>query len=302
MIYELKEKLSKFKSEEQLLKTFRIAVENEMNLLQIQLKTIEADIRSENISKSAEEIHAELEKHRFECDRGDFDEILPYLNLLNLSMEEIPKYYKKLYFEGEYEETIIVYDFYDFIKMFNKIDDYMYFVSMIFLSQTSDNSELLCAVATRVKAILRQLNIRIPNYKKSVFIAMSFNPELKSVRDTICKVIENNGFKPVVIDSKEHNNQIVPEIFYEIDKAEFVVADLSEHKAGVYYEAGYAKGVKKPVIFSCRQVDFDKRHFDVAQANTIVWQSESELERRLNARIEAMYLVEETEIEEEVPW
>ena len=88
------------------------------------------------------------------------------------------------------------------------------------------------------------------------------------VRDSIKRAIEDAGYLPVIIDEKEHNNQIVPEIFYEIKNSKFIVADLCGHRNGVYYEAGYAKGLGKEVILTCRQSDFDKKHFDVAQQST----------------------------------
>ena len=84
---------------------------------------------------------------------------------------------------------------------------------------------------------------------------------------------------------KEHNNQIVPEIFKEIDDSEFVIADLTGHRGGVYYEAGYAMAKEKTVILSCR--DGENTHFDVAQINTIYWQNEDDLFERLIRRIKA---------------
>lgn len=120
---------------------------------------------------------------------------------------------------------------------------------------------------------------------------MSFDEDLKVVREYISKVIKDEGLTPLLIDSKEHNNQIVPEIFSEIDKAKFVIADLTHHKTGVYYEAGYAKGKGKEVIFTCSRADFENRHFDVAQTNTIVWETPVELSERLAKRIEAMTLL-----------
>jgi len=119
------------------------------------------------------------------------------------------------------------------------------------------------------------------------FIAMSFSSEMNETRDTIKKVIVDCGYMPRIIDEKEHNNQIVPEIFYEIKRSKFLVADLTGHRNGVYYEAGYAQGLGKEVILTCHKDDFKHRHFDVAQIATIVWEDKDDLKKRLKKRIEA---------------
>ena len=119
------------------------------------------------------------------------------------------------------------------------------------------------------------------------FIAMCFNSVMKEARTSIVNAITDCGYIPVIIDIKEHNNQIVPEIFYEIKRSKFIVADLSKHRNGVYYEAGFAEALEKQVILTCKKDDFEQRHFDVAQKNTIVWENESDLYTRLLNRIES---------------
>lgn len=293
-MFQLKEKLLHYSENKELLQMFYNGVENELEILNIHLKSIEADILAGLYIQDDNTVEEELEEHKFESDRSTFDEILPLINGLNINIDKIPSYPYKIYSEDEeYETTEYFYDYQDVLQLFKELDHFTYFVTMIYIAQNMENYEVWSGIAKRVKQVLRQLNIKIPNYGKRVFVAMSFNEELKELRKQLCIVIEANGFKPVIIDSKEHNNQIVPEIFYEIERAEFVIADLTHHKAGVYYEAGYAKGVGKQVIFTCRKDEFEKRHFDVAQTNTIVWESEYELNRKLSSRIEAMYLLEE---------
>lgn len=124
--------------------------------------------------------------------------------------------------------------------------------------------------------------------------------KITSAREVIMRVIEDKGYKAMVIDEKEHNEQIVPQIFEEIHKAEFIIADLTGHRNGVYYEAGFAKGLGKEVIFTCSADDFEKSHFDVKQINTIKWKDIWELEGKLSKRLEAM-MTNELE-EQHVPW
>lgn len=125
--------------------------------------------------------------------------------------------------------------------------------------------------------------------KKQCFVAMWFDPCMQQAREMIIKAIQDSGYSPMIIDIKEHNNQIVPEIFYEIKQSRFVIADLTGQRNGVYYEAGYAEALGKPVILMCRaETDtHEKPHFDVAQKNTIFWIDENDAYNRLIKRIRA---------------
>lgn len=119
----------------------------------------------------------------------------------------------------------------------------------------------------------------------TVFVAMWFDNTMLGAREAIKRAVEECGYQLRIIDEKEHNNQIVPEIFYEIKQSRFVIADLTGHRSGVYYEAGFAEGIGKQVILTCRITDFQDRHFDVAQKSTIQWKDEAELQERLTKRI-----------------
>ena len=123
------------------------------------------------------------------------------------------------------------------------------------------------------------------------FIAMSFREETRSIREAFRQAITEAGYAVRIIDEKEHNNQIVPEIFYEIQRSKFVVVDVTVPNYGAYYEAGYAQALGKQVIICCREAEFhekDKRpHFDIAQKSMIVWEKEEDLVAKLKRRIEA---------------
>lgn len=67
--------------------------------------------------------------------------------------------------------------------------------------------------------------------------------------------------------------------------APFVVADFTGNRGGVYFEAGFARGLNIPVIHTCRKSRFDAAHFDIQQINTIVWEQPEELDEMLLHRI-----------------
>ena len=119
----------------------------------------------------------------------------------------------------------------------------------------------------------------------NALIAMKFGDETKAVREAIRKGVIAAGYNPIIYDEVENNDYIMPELLKSIRDSKFVVADLSDHNNGAYFEEGYAMGIGKPVIQLCRKgVEL---HFDAAQKNTIVWETESELSDRLTNRIKA---------------
>ena len=112
------------------------------------------------------------------------------------------------------------------------------------------------------------------NNSRQAFIAMQFGNDTDSVYKIIKESIIESGFEPLRIDEKEHNNQIVPEILYEINRSKFVVFDLTTPNYGAYYEAGYALGRGKEVIACCSKETFKndntRPHFDLAQKSIVM--------------------------------
>jgi nucleoside 2-deoxyribosyltransferase len=123
------------------------------------------------------------------------------------------------------------------------------------------------------------------DYSKQVFVAMWFNDSMIAVYQAIKKAVSECGFSLVRIDKKEHNNEISGEILHEIKNSHFIVADVTGQRNGVYFEAGFAMGNKKQVIWSCREEDMENVHFDTRQYNHIVWKNEQDLYEKLKDRI-----------------
>lgn len=223
--------------------------------------------------------------------------VVNFFNEIGYSIEsiEVKKEYDEMFRFNFYH--YLIEDFWNFIQ---GLDDENFYGAMVYLSQTSTTNKTLLKLKQAVKDELLRNRIFVRELRKSVFIAMSFAKEMTSAREIIMREIEDKGYKAVVIDEKEHNEQIVPQIFEEINKAEFIIADLTLHRNGVYYEAGFAKGLGKEVIFTCKKDDFENSHFDVKQINTIIWEDEWDLESKLSKRIESM-MTNELE-EQHVPW
>jgi hypothetical protein len=73
--------------------------------------------------------------------------------------------------------------------------------------------------------------------------------------------------------------------------ARFVIADLTHGSHGAYWEAGFAEGLGRPVIYTCRKAEWEERktHFDTDHLVTVPWSSENfgEAGRKLTATIRA---------------
>ncbi len=159
-----------------------------------------------------------------------------------------------------------------------------------------ENQSLLGNVfLLKLKALTKVSQFRKrKSISKKCFIAMWFDSEVENARKAIINAVEDTGHIPIIIDMKEHNNQIVPEILYEIRQSKFVIADFTGHRGGVYFEAGYAQGYGKEVIATCKKNHFEETHFDLKQKNTIVWEDEEELKDDLIKRIRATVGIEES--------
>jgi nucleoside 2-deoxyribosyltransferase len=132
-----------------------------------------------------------------------------------------------------------------------------------------------------------KLQKNLTNSKKC-FIAMSFSDEMKTVQEKTEEGIRRAGYIPHVMNKSEHNNQIVPEILFQIKQSKFVVAEFSTNNNGAYYEAGYAAGLEKEVIHICNDDKFkEKGHFDIKQKSTVLWKIVDDIPDALFKRIEA---------------
>ena len=118
--------------------------------------------------------------------------------------------------------------------------------------------------------------------RMQAFVAMSFSEDLKSIWEgPIYRAIKKAGYKPYRVDAEPHSDRIDVKIISEIKNSRFVVADVTEQKRGVYFEAGYAQGLGLPVIWCVRKDDLDNVHFDTRQYNHIVWETMDDLENQL---------------------
>jgi len=118
------------------------------------------------------------------------------------------------------------------------------------------------------------------------FVAMSFSKALdEAYTNGIKQAIKDAGYEPLRVDKEPHIDRIDAKIISDIKDSYFMVADVTEQKQGVYFEAGFAIGLNRPVIWCVRKDELDKVHFDTRQYNHVVWETPADLHEQLYNRI-----------------
>jgi nucleoside 2-deoxyribosyltransferase len=121
-----------------------------------------------------------------------------------------------------------------------------------------------------------------PATKNQAFVAMSFSTELNKIwTNGIKPAVERAGYKAYRMDKEPHNERIDAKIIAEIQDSKFLIADVTGQKQGVYYEAGFAQGLKLPVLWCVKKDELGKVHFDTRQFSHIEWENAEDLKENL---------------------
>lgn len=106
---------------------------------------------------------------------------------------------------------------------------------------------------------------------RRAFMAMPFGKaDLEPTwLDTLRAAVKATGFTLHRVDDNPKPGSIDDQIRLQIKQARFLIVELTHANNGAYWEAGYAEGLGKPVIYSCHKDH--KPHFDVDHSLRIVW-------------------------------
>lgn len=111
------------------------------------------------------------------------------------------------------------------------------------------------------------------------FVAMQFGDlELDSFVDQVVKpATKEMGYDLVDMRDVARAGVIDNIMRTQIRDSAFVIADLTHDNSGAYWEAGYAEGLGKPVIYICESAKFDEKstHFDTNHCTTVPWSSDN---------------------------
>jgi hypothetical protein len=111
------------------------------------------------------------------------------------------------------------------------------------------------------------------------FMAMNYGDvQLDRVyRECFQKAVAKTGFSLRRLDENLQAGLIDDKMRVDIRRAKFLIADLTYGNNGAYWEAGFAEGLGKPVIYTCEKSVFNdpskKPHFDTNHHLTVVWEA-----------------------------
>ena len=124
---------------------------------------------------------------------------------------------------------------------------------------------------------------------KKIFVAFNFDDDLKPIfNNQVKEAIEETGFTYKIVNQETTppNQKITDEIVAQIKSSRMIIADFTNSSTNVYFEAGFAMGMKIPVIWTCKKGH--KFSFDTGQFPHITWKDADDLKQQLINRIEAI--------------
>jgi predicted RNA-binding Zn-ribbon protein involved in translation (DUF1610 family) len=113
---------------------------------------------------------------------------------------------------------------------------------------------------------------------RRVLMAMKFNtpelndPQLDELVNIFRPAVKRSGFELyTLVDGPA--GLIDDQLRVALRTSRFIIADLTHASRGAYWESGFAEGLGRPVIYTCRRKEWDeeKTHFDTNHLRTIVW-------------------------------
>lgn len=135
-------------------------------------------------------------------------------------------------------------------------------------------------------------NLESPNKSsKNVFLAFNFETELNDVFSTyVREAVEESGLNCIIVNQNntEHDKSITDEIIGKLKSSRIVIADFTNHRNSVYFEAGFAMGMKIPIIWTVQKGHEENMSFDTRQYPHIVWENGEDLKKQIMDRIKVI--------------
>lgn len=106
----------------------------------------------------------------------------------------------------------------------------------------------------------------VANYAFIIMPMTSGRHEFDDVHDAIKEAATRCGIQAERVDEPQSTDRITDRILESLRQAEYVIADLTEAKPNVYFEAGYAHALGKTPIYIARAgttLEFDLKDYPV---------------------------------------
>lgn len=146
----------------------------------------------------------------------------------------------------------------------------------------------------RAHSILHLSDMHIEAKKRVVvFVAMSFREEEEPSLVDYFRAMERATKETklpidlVRVDLVEGDYEISQKIMGEINNADIVIADFTLNSRNVYFELGYARGIRRRIIQTARKET--PLEFDVRNWRTVIYRNATELEEKLVPALREAY-------------
>ena len=138
---------------------------------------------------------------------------------------------------------------------------------------------------------------RVASTSRVAFMALQFgDSQLDQAIDAFFKpAVASAGFELRKLTDMQPAGLIDDQMRVSLRQARFVIAELTHQNRGAHWEAGFAEGAGKAVIYMCRKDVWDdkdqKPHFDTNHLATIIWDpgNLADAANRLTAMIRATF-------------
>lgn len=148
--------------------------------------------------------------------------------------------------------------------------------------QTDDGDTILASGALTLSGWEWYNEIGKHKQSRIAFMAMQYGDGLltRIVNDYFRPAVAQTGFEMKLLIDDPKAGVIDNRLRVEIRRSRFVIADLSHHNNGAYWEAGFGEGLGKPVIYTCRQSVLSEKedkkiHFDTRNSLIVPWDETS---------------------------
>ena len=133
-------------------------------------------------------------------------------------------------------------------------------------------------------------NIEAKASKPQAFVVMQFSDAFNALyTDVIKPTCEQFGLKAIRADDIYNSGLIINDITQSIEEASVIIADVTTDNPNVFYEVGYAHGIKKATILLSDRTR-EKLPFDLSGFRTLFYDNtiggKSDVEARLTTHLE----------------
>ncbi len=122
------------------------------------------------------------------------------------------------------------------------------------------------------------------------FVAMNFAAEFDALFDEgIRPAVETDcGLQAIRLDRTHFTEPVSDRVLADIRRCQFIVSDFTGHRPSVYFEAGFATGLGREIIWTCHEDHVEDLGFDIRQYPCIRWKDALDLRQKLRDKIRAV--------------